>query len=878
MHNKETNLLIDELNTNINLGLNSNEANKRLLANGKNKLEDKKAPNFLMIFIKQFKDIMIYILFLVSLISVIAKEYKEAGLIILIVIINALIGAIQEKKALKSIASIKSLSSPHANVIRDGLITNIKTEDIVVGDIIILKAGNIIGADLKIIEANHLRVNESTLTGEALAVNKQAIDTLSDNTLLAERINMGYMSTVVVGGSGKGIVVATAKDTEIGKVSTLISDIKEEQTPLQKDISRLGKRLIILSIILIFIIFLVNVGMNLYLKNFSIKTIEEGFLNAIALAVAAIPEGLPAIISIILSLGMKKLADNKAIVKNLLAVETLGSINIICTDKTGTLTKNKMQIKEIILPSNTKLTDFKSSIELSQVITNALLASDLDFLKSKDFYGDPMEVCFAELGDKINFNYREVIEQYQIIKQIPFNSETKKMSALVKSNNKTYLIQKGAPDFLIPKISNKTLQKDLLNHYQEQASKMYRSLIILIKEVSNDFDIDNENTIQELDFCGLVAMYDPPKLSVKETIITAYKAGIKTIVLTGDNLNTAISICNEVGIMEGSQGAYNAQNLASLNEEEFNKVLRNTTLYARVSPTDKLRIINGLKTLGYIVAMSGDGVNDGPALKASNIGIAMGRAGTEVAKEASDVIITDDNYKTIIKATEEGRGFYENIKKAISFLLSCNLGEIMTILFISLVGTLILKSSKTFSAIQILWLNLITDSLMALALGFDPKSNDLMTKLPRDKHDSFLAKKNWFEILLTGTYISLATLGSYILGYIMHHNSINHGLTFAFLVLTLLELFHSFNLRSNKKSVFTNKLNLFLLISFYVSLSLQLIIMNVPYLAIKTFGFELLNVTDYLICLVFGLSIIVIYEIKKIIINIKEKKQNKKAR
>lgn len=875
MHNISNDTIIKELDTNLSTGLSTSEVNKRLKLNGKNKLEEKKDPNFFLILIKQFKEIMIYILFLVSLISVIALEYKEAGLILLIVLINALIGAIQEKKALKSIASIKSLSSPHSNVLRDGKIISIKTEELVLGDILILKAGNIIGADIKIIEANHLRVNESTLTGEAIPVNKEASEILNDNTALAERINMGYMSTVVVGGQGKGIVVGCGKNSEIGKVSSLINDIKEDQTPLQKEISKLGKRLVLLSVILIFIIFLVNIMMSFILKQFSLNTLQEAFLNAIALAVAAIPEGLPAIISIILSLGMKKLANNKAIVKNLLAVETLGSVNIICTDKTGTLTENKMQIKEVYLPNLGLITNFDNNPSLNQAILYALLSSDQDFLKSSDVAGDPMEVCFRELANLTKYNFSKDLSNYEIISQIPFDSKTKKMSVLVLKNNKYIVIQKGAPDFLIPKLKDKLVQTELLNIYKEQASKMYRSLIITYKEVPSTFNLENIDSLDNFEYAGLLAMYDPPKVSVKDTIIKAHKAGIRTIVLTGDNLNTAISICNEVGIMQGSSGAYNASDLAKLDQKEFIEVLKNTTVYARVSPEDKLRIIKGLKEMGYIVAMSGDGVNDGPALKASNIGIAMGRAGTEVAKEASDVIITDDNYQTIIKATEEGRGFYENIKKAISFLLSCNLGEIVTILFISLVGTILLKNNKSFSAIQILWLNLITDSLMALSLGFDPKSDDLMNNPPRTSKDSFLAKKNWIEILLTGIYMGLATLGAYLLGYYLNGKNINYGLTYGFLVLTLLELFHAFNLRDSNKSIFKIKTNLFLIISFYISLGLQLMIMNIPYLAKETFGFEIISSNEYLICFLISISIIFIYEFKKLVVYLLNK--NKKA-
>ena len=875
MYNISNENIISNLHTNLDVGLTSQEANKRLKDDGKNKLDEKKDPNFLIIFLKQFRDIMIYILFLVSLISVIAEEYKEAGLIILIVLINALIGAIQEKKALKSIASIKSLSSPHSSVLRDGKICSIKTEDLVLGDILVLKAGNIIGADIKIIEANHLRVNESTLTGEALAVNKEVVDLLNDNTPLAERINMGYMSTVVVGGTGKGIVVGCSKNTEIGKVSSLINNIKEDQTPLQKEISKLGKRLVLLSVVLIFIIFLLNLGINLIDKKFSLSTLQEGFLNAIALAVAAIPEGLPAIISIILSLGMKKLASNKAIVKNLLAVETLGSVNIICTDKTGTLTENKMQIKEVHLPNLGLITKFDNNPSLNKSILYALLSSDLDFLKSSDFAGDPMEVCFRDLGNLINYDYSTNLKDYEIISQIPFDSKSKKMSVLVKKQSQYLVIEKGAPDFLIPKLSDKLLQDELLSIYKEQANKMYRSLIITYKEVDPSFSLDDIDILNNFNYVGLIAMYDPPKISVKDTIIKAHQAGIRTIVLTGDNLNTAISICNEVGIMDGSNGAYNAQDLAKLNDDEFSEVLKNTTLYARVSPEDKLRIINGLKQMGYIVAMSGDGVNDGPALKASNIGIAMGRAGTEVAKEASDVIITDDNYQTIIKATEEGRGFYENIKKAISFLLSCNLGEIVVILFITLIGTIALGNNKSFSAIQILWLNLITDSLMALSLGFDPKSDDLMNNPPRTSKDSFLARKNWFEILLTGIYIGLATLLAYLLGYYLNNKNINYGLTYAFLVLTLLELFHAFNLRDSKRSIFKIKINFFLIISFVISLTLQLVIMNVKYLAKNTFGFEIITFKEYLICFLISISIIFIYELKKLVVYLLNK--NKKA-
>ena len=868
MHNLKIDDILKNHSLNPNIGLSSKMAKEKLEKNGYNEISTKKKISFFKIFLKQFLDLMIYILFIVALISIILNEYIDAGLIFAVIMINALLGSIQEYKANKSIESIKKLSATSSTVIRDGMEIIIPSRELVKGDIITLNAGDIVGADIRLISTNYLKINESHLTGESLPILKDANVNLKGDTPLAERLNMAYMGTIITNGSGKGIVVNCAKESEIGNISNLIESEKNKDTPLQVEIKKLGKRLIIITGILILLVFLINIFLHLILK-----TLKDASFTSIALGVAAIPEGLPATVSIILSLGMKILSKKGAIIKSLPAVEALGAVNIICTDKTGTLTENKMQIKNIITLDNLNDNEFlniDNSILKNKSYYNSImypiLCSDAKITILHDRIekiGDPTELAFYDLFLDLKYDFEKDLKNYEIISKIPFSSESKKMSVLVKHNNKNMVIIKGAIDFLLDKIKNDDLKKSLILKNEEMAKNALRTLLVIKKEVSDNFDLEKVETLDDFDFIGLIAMYDPPKKEVKQSIEKAYKAGIKCVVITGDNKETALAISKEVGIKANPETVLNATELNNLSDDEFIEKIKDVNVFARVSPFDKLRIIKGYQKLGYTTAMTGDGVNDGPALKTADIGISMGKGGTEVAKDAAKLILADDNYKTIIDSVEEGRGFYKNIKKAISFLLSCNLGEIIAILLISIIFSIILKKAITpFSAVEILWINLVTDSLMALSLGFDKKEDSIMSNPPRKKEDSFLAKKNWLSILFQGFIIGFVTFMAYLIGYFITKD-LKTAQTMAFMSLAISELFHAFSVRDEIKTAFKEKFNIVLFISFFISLTMQIIIYFIPFFKDKVFNIASLNY--YLWLSIFLLSIfpLVLIEIIK---------------
>ena len=885
MHNLKIDDILKNHSLNPNIGLSSKKAKERLEKNGYNEISTKKKISFFKIFLKQFLDLMIYILFIVALISIILNEYIDAGLIFAVIMINALLGSIQEYKANKSIESIKKLSATTSTVIRDGMEIIIPSRELVKGDIITLNTGDIVGADIRLISTNYLKINESHLTGESLPILKDANAILKDDTPLAERLNMAYMGTIITNGSGKGIVVNCAKESEIGNISNLIESEKNKDTPLQVEIKKLGKRLIIITGILILLVFLINILLHLILKtsNESITNIlKDASFTSIALGVAAIPEGLPATVSIILSLGMKILSKKGAIIKSLPAVEALGAVNIICTDKTGTLTENKMQIKNIITLDNLNDNEFlnlDNNILKNKSYYNSImypiLCSDAKITILSDRIekiGDPTELAFYDLFLDLKYDFEKDLKNYEIISKIPFSSESKKMSVLVKYNNKNMVIIKGAIDFLLDKIKSYDLKKSLILKNEEMAKNALRTLLVIKKEVSDNFDLEKVETLDDFDFVGLIAMYDPPKKEVKQSIEKAYKAGIKCVVITGDNKETALAISKEVGIKASPETVLNATELNNLSDDEFIEKIKDVNVFARVSPFDKLRIIKGYQKLGYTTAMTGDGVNDGPALKTADIGISMGKGGTEVAKDAAKLILADDNYKTIIDSVEEGRGFYKNIKKAISFLLSCNLGEIIAILLISIIFSIILKKAITpFSAVEILWINLVTDSLMALSLGFDKKEDSIMSNPPRKKEDSFLAKKNWLSILFQGFIIGFVTFMAYLIGYFITKD-LKTAQTMAFMTLAISELFHAFSVRDEIKTAFKEKFNIVLFISFFISLTMQIIIYFIPFFKDKVFNIASLNYSLWLSIFLLSIFPLVLIEIIKVFKRINKKR------
>lgn len=885
------------LDTNLKTGLTQEKANNNLKKYGKNKLIEPKKRSLILKFFDQLMDFMILILFIASILSFVTKDIFEGIFIIAIIFINAIIGVIQEAKAEKSLKAIQKLSSPHAKVIRDGVDILIDAEDVTVGDLVILQAGDYVPADLRIIESVNLKIDESALTGESLPVEKKTLALENKEIALGDKINLGYMSTVVTYGRGLGIVTNIGMKSEIGKIATMLSEAKNDQTPLQKSIAKLGKTLAIIAIIISIVIFAINI-VETYVHNSMViwEDWKNALMASIALAVAAIPEGLPAIITIVLAIGMQNLARQKAIMKSLPAVETLGSTSVICSDKTGTLTQNTMTVTHLYLHEKvSSLNEIKPSTKLDKLALYGLLCNDtkvnLDENGNYLKIGDPTEIAFIDLAINLGYNPINLIAENKRIFELPFDSERKLMTTVHDFNDGRYAIIKGAPDIIFNKSND---NESIINNYQQANQKMtsdaLRVLAIAYKKIDANLNVDEmtPNLLEnELTLLGLVGMIDPPRPEVKKAVETACNAGIQTIMITGDHKNTAVAIAKELNIITNDQDiAITGLELDSMDDETFNQKLKYIKVYARVSPENKVRIVKAWKANQNIVAMTGDGVNDAPALKEANIGIAMGITGTEVSKGAADLVLTDDNFTTIVNAVSEGRGIYANIQKAIHFLLSCNSGEIIAIFLGTLIGSLVLSAAiMPLTAIQILWVNLVTDSLLAISIGLEKKEKDIMEEKPRDPNKSFFADGIGIRIIWQGIMIGLLTFGAYLLGYyidqltgipIDNTLSIIKGSTFAFMVLSLSQITHSFNIRSESKSFLKLPLNKWHIGAVLVSTFLQIVTIIFPF-SRNLFGIVALNWYEWLIVLSLSLLPLVIVEIQKLLIYLIKNKKRKEA-
>lgn len=874
---------IKKFDTDKKLGLTNEEVLKRRELNGFNELDKAKKRNILLKFIDQLKDFMILILFAASLISIFTGDIPEGILIISIVVINAILGVFQEAKAEKALDSIQKLSSPHIIVIRDGREVNIDVKDLVIGDLVVLTAGDFMPADLRIIESVNIKVDESALTGEAVPVDKHHDVIESDNTPLGDRLNLGFMGTVITYGRGYGIVTSIGMNTEIGKIAKMLQETESEPTPLQKSINQLGKILAIIALAITGLIFAIDVIENIIINgSVSFDSIKDSFTFAVALAVAAIPEGLPAIITVVLSLGMTNLVKQKAIMRTLPSVETLGSTDIICSDKTGTLTQNVMTVQKVYVGNKLYDTndDLKVNKDIEVLIKYGILASDVKVVKENDTFvkfGDPTELALIDLGIKYNYNPIEVNNNFERIFEYPFDSKRKLMSTINIIDGKTYLLTKGAPDVLLNKSNNSS--NDVLKANEEMADSALRVLAIGYKELDSSVDYKNmtaEEIENNLTFLGLVGMIDPERPEVKDAIITCKKAGIKTIMITGDHKNTAVAIAKNIGILEDDSIAITGSELDKLSDEEFMEKLEHIRVYARVSPENKVRIVKAWRSKNMVVAMTGDGVNDAPSIKQADIGIAMGITGTEVAKGAADMILTDDNFATIVNAVGEGRTIFANIKKAIHYLLSCNVGEIFTMLLGVTIGLLIFKDSSwdthVLTAVQILWVNLVTDSLMAIALGLEKREPNVMDQQPRDNEKSIFADGLGFKIAWQGFTIGVITFIAFAIGWYFPGtaNKVVSARTMAFMVLAISQLFHAFNARSEKYSIFSLKQNKMLIYAFIVSFSLQLAVVLIPGTQ-KLFEVTFPTFIQWLV--IFGLSLVpvLIVETQKFVRNLKKK-------
>ncbi len=873
--------VLNELGVNPATGLSEDEVKKRLEQFGLNKLKGKPKKSILTLFLSQLKDMLIYVLLASAVITFIIHEYADSIIILLVIVLNAVIGVIQEFKAEKAVEALQKMTTPKSLVRRGGKAIEINSEEVVPGDIVILDAGRYVPADMRLIESANLQIEESALTGESVPTNKNADKIFSDpKTPVGDKANMAFLSTLVTYGRGEGIVVATAMDTEIGKIAKILEADNEEMTPLQKRLDELGKILGFLAIgicLLIFVIALIQ-GRDLF----------EMFLTAISLAVAAIPEGLAAIVAIVLALGVTRMSKINAIVKKLPAVETLGSVNIICSDKTGTLTQNKMTVvKQYTLNnlSDVEITakNLTAAPDSAELIKSLVLCSDATYENGQGT-GDPTEIALIILGDKFNLTKNQLNMKHKRVSENPFDSDRKLMSTLNVEGNGYRVHTKGAIDNIL-KLSTTALvngkavpltdelKADYLRIAETMSDSALRVLGVAYKDTSSI--IPPEDMERDLTVIGLVGMIDPPRLEVKDSIREAKMAGIRPIMITGDHKNTAVAIAKELGIAEAIEQSITGSEIDELSDEQFASQINNYRVFARVSPEHKVKIVRAFKAQGNIVSMTGDGVNDAPSLKFADIGVAMGITGTDVAKGASDMILTDDNFTTIVHAIEEGRNIYNNIKKSVIFLLSCNLGEVITI-FLSI----LLNWPIPLLATQILWINLITDSLPAIALGIDPGDRDVMKQKPRNPKESFFAQGSGVRAVVGGVLIGIFTLIAFYYGLWEHGYQLGSGMlskekleeaipyarTMAFVVLAASQLFYSLSMRNTKKSIFKIGLfsNKFLIGAIVIGILLQLLVISIPVLA-TAFGVHSISLLDWCIVLGFALIPLIVNEIIKVL-------------
>ena len=839
--------VLKELKTSQKEGLESEEAKQRQIKYGKNKLEEKKKETFLVKFIKQFNDFMIIILIIASIVSAgisymqNENDYIDSIIIIAIVILNALMGVIQEAKAEKSIEALKQMTPQIAKVVRGNIISEINAVDLVPGDIIILESGNYVPADCRLLESHNLKIEESSLTGETEAVSKDAQMICKKDVPLGDRLNMAYMSSIVVSGTAKAVVTDIGMNTKVGTIANMIIENDAPQTPIQKKLSDVGKILGIVCLVICFIIFVMGL----------IKNIEpiEMFMTSVGLAVAAIPEGLPAIVTIMLSIGVTKMAKNNSIIRKLPAVETLGSSKVICSDKTGTLTQNKMTVVEI------KSKDPEFATELAAMCTDC----SISYLKGKtEVKGEPTEIALVQNGLKYQKNKTELYQKMPRVNEIPFDSDRKMMTTIHRINNKYRIITKGAPDILLNKCNLTLGEKQRIKQENlNMAKKALRVIAVSYKDMDRLPDkISSETVENNLNFVGLIGMIDPPREGVKEAVKTCKRAGIKTVMITGDHIATAKAIAKDLNILGLRDKAMTGQELDQIPQKQLEKQIKEYSVFARVTPEHKVRIVKAWQSTGAVVAMTGDGVNDSPALKSADIGIAMGQNGTDVAKNAADMILTDDNFVTIVKAVKQGRNIYDNIKKAIHFLIATNIGEIVTIFM-----GLVLGFKSPLLAIQLLWINLVTDSLPAIAIGLEPPEKNIMNRKPVDSRKGIFADGLWNKILVEGIMLGMLTLVAFSIGNRFY--GVEVGRTMAFIAMGMLELVHSFNIKS-EQSIFKVGIleNKYLIGSFILGILVQTIVVVIPAFA-EIFKLVPLNQTQWIITIIISVLPIPIMELQK---------------
>ena len=781
------------------------------------------------------------------------SDYIDSIIIIAIVIFNAVMGLVQEQKAEKSLEALKKMSAPIAKVKRSGKVVEIESENVVPGDIVILETGSFVPADCRLINSYNLKIEESSLTGENVPEEKDATRILKSNTSMGDICNMAYATTIVVNGHGEAVVTETGMNTKVGKIAGMIIEDEAPETPIQKKLGEVGKILAVACIIICVLIFIIGI--------FKKIPIVEMFMTSVGLAVAAIPEGLPAIVTIMLSIGVTKMAKRNSIIRKLPAVETLGSSTVICSDKTGTLTQNKMTVVQV-----SNINGRANEEEQKFIMELGTMCTDTEEQYSESI-GEPTEVAITNFAIKNNLRKSELYEKMPRINDIPFDSTRKMMTTIHKMGKKYRIITKGAPDVLIKKCTkcynngsiSSIYSKEESIKYQnnEMSEKALRVIAVAYRDADNlPVNITADAIENDLIFVGLIGMIDPPREGVKEAVRTCRKAGIKTVMITGDHLQTAKAIAKELGILRKGDFAVAGDELEKISDQELEKNIMKYSVFARVTPEHKVRIVKAFRNAGQIVAMTGDGVNDAPALKNADIGIAMGKGGTDVAKNAADMILTDDDFVTIVDAVRQGRNIYDNIKKAVHFLIATNIGEIVTIFVGLLMG---IKSPLL--AIQLLWINLVTDSLPAIALGLEKEEENIMNRLPRSPKKSLFADGLWWKIIIEGSMLGMFTLLAFSIGNKLY--SIEVGRTMAFLSLGILELVHSFNIKS-EESIFKTGLleNKYLAGAFLLGTILQVIVVLIRPLA-TIFEVVPLNGIQWLYTILISFAPLAIIELQK---------------
>ena len=876
-------------------GLSYAEAKARLEKNGKNKLKEAKKESLLHRFLSQLADPMIIILIVAAVISAItasvggdSEGYADVVIILFVVIINAVLGVYQESKAEKAIEALQEIAAATSNVIRDGKTQTVRTEDLVVGDIIVLEAGNSVPADCRIISCASMKIEEAALTGESVPVNKMtdAIDPEgSDDVPLGDRKNMCYMGSNVVYGHGKAVVVATGMDTEMGKIADALNDSKDGDTPLQIKLNQLSKILSILVLGICVFIFVLNV-IRSFITNGSVSFngMLDTFMVAVSLAVAAIPEGLAAVVTIVLSIGVTKMSKRNAVIRKLTAVETLGCTQVICSDKTGTLTQNKMTV-----------VDFKGENE--KLIAQAMaLCSDAE-LEDGIVKGEPTEAALVEWANKLEMPKYELENNFPRVGEAPFDSMRKMMSTVHSTAKGFVQYTKGAPDvvlnhctkaFIGDKMVEMTdeVKAEIMAQNKEMADQALRVLCVATRTYSEMPESEEAEFLEkELCYIGLAGMIDPVRPEVVGAISQCRSAGIRPIMITGDHKDTAVAIAKQLGIVSDASEALTGAELNKISDEELDESIDKYSVYARVQPEHKVRIVKAWRKKEMVTAMTGDGVNDAPSIKSADIGVGMGITGTDVTKNVADMVLADDNFATIVSAVEEGRRIYDNIRKSIQFLLSSNLSEVLTIFIATLFGFTILEP------VHLLWINLITDCFPALALGMEKGEGNIMQRAPRSSKDGIFANGMGIDVAWQGVMVTVATLAAYIVGIFMasgntmslgdilkvtnESNLLLHqnGMTMAFLTLSMAEIFHSFNMRSRRESIFSMKnQNMYLIGAMVLSLILSTLVIYVPFLA-NAFDFAEISLAEYAVSLAIALSVIPVVEIVKAIERAIEKKK-----